>query len=78
MQPHRPGGLYDFRCLQCCARLIATARPLKGAQLAMLAAIARTPGAPTRQAVLDAVKALASAPPAPLPPPPGLGPSPNP
>lgn len=70
----RQGGLYDFRCAVCCARLVMSARPLKGAQRAMLAAIARSPGAPTRQAVLDAIKATEARP----APPPGLGPSPTP
>lgn len=61
VQSGRLGGRYDFRCVQCCARLVISARPLKHAQWAMLAAIARTPGAPSRQAVLDAVKVAGQA-----------------
>jgi hypothetical protein len=45
-------------CTQCCARLIRSARPLKGAQQAMFAAIARHQGAPSKAAVLQAIKAI--------------------
>jgi hypothetical protein len=43
-------------CALCCARLIRSARPLKTAQQAMFAAIARHHGAPSRAAVLQAIK----------------------
>lgn len=71
VQSGRPGGRYDFRCVDCCARLVRSARPLKAAQLAMLAAIERTPGAPSRDLLLGAVKRIDATP----SPPPGLGPS---
>lgn len=45
-------------CVHCCARLVRSARPLRNAQEAMLACIARHKGAPTRAAVLQAVKAM--------------------
>ena len=45
-------------CIHCCARLVRSARPLRNAQEAMLACIARHEGAPTRAAVLQAVKAM--------------------
>jgi hypothetical protein len=47
-----------MNCTHCCARLIRSARPLKGAQQAMLAAIARHPDAPKRSDILQAIKAL--------------------
>jgi len=43
-------------CVQCCARLVRSARPLRRAQDGMLAAIARFPGAPKRADVLAALK----------------------
>jgi hypothetical protein len=51
-------GRYSMTCTHCCARLIRSARPLKGAQMAMFAAIARHQGAPSRAAVLQAIKAM--------------------
>jgi hypothetical protein len=51
-------GLYSMTCTHCCARLIRSARPLKGAQQAMLAAIARHPDAPKRSDILQAIKAM--------------------
>ena len=45
-------------CTSCCARLVKSARPMRHAQDAMLACIARHEGAPTRAAVLRALKAL--------------------
>lgn len=57
-QPGKPaGGLYMMGCVQCCARLVRSARPLRRAQDGMLAAIARFPGAPKRADVLAALKA---------------------
>jgi hypothetical protein len=44
-------------CLQCCARLVTSARPLRYQQEVMLAAIARCPGAPSREAVLREIRA---------------------
>lgn len=43
-------------CLQCCAALVASARPLRRCQEAMLAVIARHPEAPSRADVLAAVQ----------------------
>ncbi len=51
-------GLYSMTCTQCCARLIRSARPMKGAQQSMLAAIARHPDAPKRSDILQAIKAM--------------------
>lgn len=45
-------------CVQCCARLLVSARPLKHAQQAMLAAIARHQGAPSKATILQAIKDL--------------------
>lgn len=55
-------GGYRMQCLQCCARLVASARPSRPHQEVMLAAIARLPGAPTRQAILDRLKQTFSQP----------------
>jgi hypothetical protein len=41
----------------CCGRLVASARPSRQHQEAMLAAIARYPKAPQREAVLACLKA---------------------
>ena len=43
-------------CLQCCAALVASARPLRRCQEAMLAVIARNEDAPSRSDVLAAVQ----------------------
>ncbi len=51
-------GLYSMNCTHCCARLIRSARPMKGAQQSMLAAIARHPDAPKRSDILQAIKAM--------------------
>lgn len=55
-------GGYRMQCLQCCARLVASARPSRPHQEAMLAAIDRFPGAPPRQAILDCLKQTFSQP----------------
>jgi hypothetical protein len=49
-------GGYQFECVHCCARLVASARPVRKMQEAMLAAITRRPGRPSRQQILDAMK----------------------
>lgn len=54
----KPWGGYHMACLQCCAALVASARPLRRCQEAMLAVIARHPEAPSRADVLRALKAL--------------------
>lgn len=48
-------GLYDLRCVACCARLVLAARPDKLMAGVALDAIARFPGAPSRAAVLAVV-----------------------
>lgn len=50
-------GAYSFRCIACCARLVASARPSRAHQEAMLAAIARCHGAPDKPEILAALKA---------------------
>lgn len=49
-------GRYRFGCLQCCARLVASARPNRKAQDAMLAAIAMSREAPNRDEILSELK----------------------
>ena len=48
---------YQLTRLCCCVRLVLSAYPSKAHAAGMLATIERQPGAPKRQAVLDAVKA---------------------
>jgi hypothetical protein len=51
------GPVYTLTCLQCCARLVLSAHPLRAQAAGLLAAIARVPGAPGRAAILEAVRA---------------------
>ena len=51
-------GGYSMRCVQCCARLIRSARPLKAAQDALLAAITMRPENPRLEAILLALREL--------------------
>lgn len=53
------GGRYDMHCLQCCARLVRSARPVRRQQEAMLAVVTRREGRPSRAAVLDELKGKA-------------------
>lgn len=53
-------GRYDLHCVRCCARLVRSCRPLKPAQEAMLAVIARRPGRPDKAAILAALRVLDS------------------
>lgn len=53
-RPH--SGAYDFGCLECCARLVLTTRPSIEQRTAMLAAISRFPGAPSRTEILACAK----------------------
>lgn len=47
-------GLYNLVCLDCCARLVVSARNVGRAQQeGMLAVIARAKGAPKREEVLN-------------------------
>lgn len=57
-QRGQPSGAYHLACVRCCARLVRSARPLRAAQEAMLAAIAMRPGRPSRQQVLAAIHQL--------------------
>ena len=53
-------GLYALGCLQCAARLVLSATPSRTHQEAMLAAIARTRSAPSRDAVIAAIQEIAA------------------
>lgn len=50
------GGRYDLHCLQCCARLVRSARPVRRMQETMLAVVTRRDGRPSRAAVLDELR----------------------
>ena len=47
--------LYQLQCLECCARLVASAHPSRRMAGAQLAAIERMPGSPERADVLAGV-----------------------
>lgn len=49
-------GAYRMQCVACCARLVASARPLRQLQDGHLALIARDPSRPSRAAVLQHLK----------------------
>ena len=51
-------GIYNMRCVHCCARLIRSARPLKHAQESMFACIARHEDAPTKDAVIAEIRSM--------------------
>jgi hypothetical protein len=51
-----PSGRYQLTCLDCCVRLVDSARPSKRQAAGMLAAIARQPGSPKRADILKALK----------------------
>lgn len=53
-QPH--SGQYRMQCLACCTRLVLSAHPSKPQAASMLAAIARFPGAPGREQILESVR----------------------
>ena len=55
-RPRGLSGRYNLTCLQCCTRLVLSAQPNKQQAAVMLAAIARQPGAPSRQQVLSCVE----------------------
>jgi hypothetical protein len=48
-------GRYDMLCATCCAHLVRSARPLKHAQEAMFASIARHEGAPTKAQIISGI-----------------------
>lgn len=52
--PH--SGAYSFKCVECCSRLVLSARPDKRQAAAMLAAIERFPGNPGRERILESVR----------------------
>ena len=51
-------GVYNLKCIACCARLVISARPSKPLQEGHLAAIARQTGSPSRQDILDHLKPI--------------------
>jgi hypothetical protein len=51
-------GSYSFSCVGCCARLVMSARPLRGCQEAALDAITRNTFAPTRAEILEKIKGM--------------------
>ena len=53
-RPH--SGAYRFQCLECCTRLVLSTHPNKQQAAVMLAAIARFPDAPGRDAILESVR----------------------
>lgn len=48
-------GRFDAQCAACCARLVRSARPLRAAQEAHMAAITRREGRPTREQIIQAI-----------------------
>ena len=48
-------GLYSFKCVDCCSRLVLKTRPDKRQASVMLAAIARFPNSPGRAEILESV-----------------------
>lgn len=56
-------GQYHFSCLECCTRLVLSARPNKAAAAGMLAAIDRFPQNPGRERILECVKQTLTKPP---------------
>lgn len=53
-RPH--SGAYRFQCMECCTRLVLSTHPNKQQAAVMLAAIARFPQAPGRDAILESVR----------------------
>ena len=51
-------GLYHLDCLDCCARLVMSARPCRRNQEAMLQLIESGRDRPTRESVLQRVREL--------------------
>lgn len=50
------GNIYDLKCLDCCVRLVMSARPSKVHAAGLLACIERTPGTPSRAEIIEALK----------------------
>jgi len=53
-RPH--SGAYSFKCVECCSRLVLSARPDKRLAASMLAAIERFPDNPGRERILECVR----------------------
>lgn len=51
-------GRYNMRCVNCCAHLVRSARPLKHAQEAMFACIEQRADWPTKPEIIEAIKAI--------------------
>lgn len=51
-------GVYSFTCVSCCARLVITARKDKSKMEALLAAIARFKGSPTREQISECARQI--------------------
>lgn len=51
-------GGYSMSCARCCARLMRSARPLRGAQESILAAIAMRPDRPTKAQVIEQISII--------------------
>lgn len=49
-------GAYRLQCMACCTRLVLSAYPSKTQAAVMLEAIARFPGNPGREQVLECVR----------------------
>jgi hypothetical protein len=49
-------GVYNFKCLQCCTRLVLSTHPNKALAAAMLAAIDRFGQNPGRGLILESVR----------------------
>ena len=54
-------GAYFMRCVQCCARLVISARPNRLAQEAMLLCITRRQGNPSKADIINTIKTRESA-----------------
>ena len=59
-------GMYHFKCLHCCARLVLSAHPDKRQASAMLGAILRFRESPSRADVLECVRQHLTKPPSAL------------
>jgi len=46
-------GVYNLKCLPCCARLIVSARPSKQHQQALFHTISQLKEAPTQEAIIQ-------------------------
>jgi len=60
-RPH--SGAYSFKCVECCCRLVLSARPDKRLAASMLAAIDRFPDNPGRERILECVRQTLTKPP---------------